>query len=144
MEALMIKRSITIAAKRERVWWALTTPEHFSNWFEAKITFNRLAPGETMHFDFGPEFGEDDAEIATVEPPEWFAYHWTAETGYDVKSLVTFHLETVDGGTRVTVTESGLDALPEAVARKRFEENDGGWKQQLDNIAAYLGKVKDV
>ncbi len=135
-----IRRSVVVAADREKVWRAITRPEHFSKWFGDQVQFERLAAGEVMTF-----FEEDyPGTIAAVEPPERFAFYWTAETGYPVETLVTFHLETVPEGTRITVTETGFEALPEDVRHIPFDRNNEGWGIQMNNIAAYLQTMDDV
>jgi hypothetical protein len=53
-------------------------------------------------------------------------------------TLVAFELEEVPGGTRLTITESGFDALPLERRAKAFAENEGGWEAQLTLIAKYL------
>ena len=53
-------------------------------------------------------------------------------------TLVTFTLEAVDGGTRLTIVESGFDAIPEARRAKAFGMNTGGWNGQADNLRKYL------
>lgn len=134
-----IRRSVVVTASREKVWRAITQPEHFSKWFGGEIQFERLAAGEAMTF-----FGTEPATIAIVEPPERFAYRWVAETGYSAETLVTFHLEAVPEGTRITVTETGFEALPEDVRHIPFERNGKGWSIQMDSIAAYLQTADDV
>jgi uncharacterized protein YndB with AHSA1/START domain len=135
-----IRRSVVVAADQEKVWRAITQPEHFSKWFGGQIQFERLAVGETISF-----FEENyPGTIAIVEPPERFGFYWTAELGYPVETLVTFHLETVAEGTRITVTETGFEALPEDVRHIPFARNDKGWSIQMNNIAAYLQTVADV
>jgi hypothetical protein len=42
------------------------------------------------------------------------------------------------------VTETGFEALPEAVRRIPFERNSEGWSIQMNNIAEYLQKVDNV
>jgi uncharacterized protein YndB with AHSA1/START domain len=135
-----IRRSVVVAAAREKVWRVITQPEHFSKWFGGKIEFERLAVGEAIRF-FEEAY---PGRIAAVEPPERFAFYWTAELGYDVETLVTFYLETVPEGTRVTVTETGFEALPADVRQIPFERNGKGWSIQMDNIAEYLETVADV
>jgi uncharacterized protein YndB with AHSA1/START domain len=135
-----IKRSVVVSADREKVWRVITRPEHFSTWFGGKIEFERLAVGEAIRF-FDEAY---PGRIAVVEPPERFGFYWTAELGYDVETLVTFHLETVPEGTRVTVTETGFEALPAEVRQVPFERNSKGWDIQMNNIAEYLERVKDV
>jgi uncharacterized protein YndB with AHSA1/START domain len=56
-------------------------------------------------------------------------------------TLVTFELEEVPGGTRLTVTESGFEGLPLERRAKVFAENEGGWQAQLSLIAKYLARV---
>ncbi|HVO42777.1 MAG TPA: SRPBCC domain-containing protein [Aggregatilineales bacterium] len=139
---LALERSIVTAADGDRVWRAITRPQHFSRWFGGDIRFERLAVGEPMTFHVGGQTGP--ATIAIVEPPERFAFHWAAEPGDPARTLVTFRLETVADGTRVTVTEEGFEALAERARRRRFELNDEGWSIQMANLAAYLRKGEDV
>ena len=136
---LMVKRSIVIAAPREKVWRALTTPEHFSTWFEGDIRFDQLAPGTVMTFNVGGENGI--ATMTTVEPPTLFAFTWTAETNLPNLNLVTFRLEAVPEGTHVTVTEEGFEALPADLRTRRYEMNDGGWEIQLHNLDNFVQKM---
>ncbi len=132
------ERTIVIAADHQQVWHAITQPEQFGAWFGIAAKWDKLAPGETMTMEFTELNITEYATIAAVEPPDRFAFHWTAEEGSSVRTLVTFMLETVPGGTRVTVSEAGFEALPEDVRQKRYEMNDDGWRQQLDNLSAYL------
>lgn|SRR5574341_247716 len=138
-DSMEIRKSVVVAADRDRVWRAITEPEQFSKWFGDPIQFERLAVGETITF-----MGEYPGTIAIVEPQTRFAFRWLAAVGYDVQNLVTFDLETVAGGTRITVTEQGFEGLPEDVRRARFEDNSRGWAIQMDNIAAYLRAAEQV
>lgn len=132
-----IRRSIIVSASRERVWQAVTEPAQFSTWFGGKVQFDRLVVGEAITF-----FEEGyPGTIAAVKPPERFAFYWTAELGYPVETLVTFHLEAVAEGTRITVTETGFEGLPEEMRQVPFDRNNKGWGIQMNNIAEYLEKV---
>ncbi len=145
--SLKIERSIVINAEREKIWRVITTPEHFSRWFGMTIRFERLEVGMVMSFSEAGEhaaYEDDDARIRRVEPPEWFAFTWTPEPGFPVETLVTFHLEVVAGGTRVTVTEEGLEALPETHRYSRFQMNERGWEVQLESIANYMEQHHDI
>jgi uncharacterized protein YndB with AHSA1/START domain len=140
MEAVTIKRSAVVEAKRQRVWQAITDPTQFSEWFGDKIHFERLAEGEPIRFFKDGHPGR----IAVVDAPVRFAFYWPAEPGSSVESLVTFLLETTAEGTRITITEEGLEALPENMQRHRFDLNNKGWGIQLENIAKYLRKEANV
>jgi hypothetical protein len=53
-------------------------------------------------------------------------------------TLVEFLLEARDGGTLVTVVESGFDRLPPERIAEALRMNERGWAEQLDNIAAHV------
>jgi hypothetical protein len=53
-------------------------------------------------------------------------------------TLVEFVLDEVAGGTKLTITESGFDAIPLARRAEAFRMNDGGWAEQIRNIEAYV------
>ncbi|WP_335682227.1 SRPBCC family protein [Sphingobium indicum] len=48
-----------------------------------------------------------------------------------------FLLEPVESGTRLTVTESGFDKVPEPRRSNVMRDNDGGWAEQVKNIRDY-------
>ena len=83
------------------------------------------------------------AKIERIVPRKLLAFRWhpgaDPEVGPDAPTtLVTFELEEVAGGTRLTITESGFDALPLERRAKAFADNEGGWEAQLGLVAKYL------
>jgi len=52
--------------------------------------------------------------------------------------LVEFTLERLGERTRLTVVESGFDALPEARRWLALRENQKGWSIQTGNIAEHV------
>ena len=54
---------------------------------------------------------------------------------------MTFTLEDADGGTRVTVTETGFDQLFAHRRAKAIEQNTGGWKIQVAALERYLSEA---
>ena len=53
-------------------------------------------------------------------------------------TLVAFVLEEVQGGTKLTVTESGFDQIPIERRAKAFAANEGGWAAQMKLVEKYL------
>ena len=53
-------------------------------------------------------------------------------------TLVEFTLEKTASGTRLRVVESGFDKLPGHRRDVAFRSNEGGWAEQVQNIARYL------
>jgi uncharacterized protein YndB with AHSA1/START domain len=83
-------------------------------------------------------------------PEERFSWSWQAyQPGPDEdpalvpRTLVTFTLaDTPDGGTLVTLVESGFDALPPERRDEAYRSNGGGWVEQLGRrLPAYLERA---
>jgi uncharacterized protein YndB with AHSA1/START domain len=53
-------------------------------------------------------------------------------------TLVEFVLKETEGGTAVTIVESGFDKIPLARRAEAFRMNDGGWTGQIKNLAKYV------
>ena len=86
-----------------------------------------------------------EATVETVEPEQRFSFRWhpyAIEHGVDYSSepttLVVFTLEEVEGGTLLTVVESGFDKIPASRRAKAFEMNAEGWAIQMENIKRHL------
>lgn len=131
---LEIQRTIVVNASRERVWKAITTPEKISQWFE-KVSFDGLEAGAPMTMT---EHREITMEVALVEPMDRFGWRWKVMPPDPTMTLVVFTLETVPEGTRVTVRETGFDALPADLLQKSYQNNNEGWDAKIADLAAYL------
>ena len=131
-------RSMVIQAERARVWQAITDAAQISQWFDGSMGWEfKPAAGEPITFRYNGEI-IGTGKVVMANPPERFAFQWTPEAGNPTLSLVTFVLEAVAEGTRVTITEAGFEALPDAVRQKRYEMNGMGWGIALDHLTAYL------
>ena len=141
-----IERTRTVKATRERVWRALTTAEEFSEWFRVKVDgpfeagkrFDLVAtlPGwEGFRFWF---------EIVEMTPPERFSYRWLPGAVVDdsdsTPTLVTFTLEEVAGGTKLTVLETGFEGVSLEKRARAFQLNTDGWRDQMASLERYLGR----
>jgi hypothetical protein len=83
--------------------------------------------------------------VDRVEPMSVFAYRWhpdaidtTIDYSNEPMTLVTFTLESKDGGTLLTVVESGFDSIPIERRAEAFESNERGWGMQIQMIEKYL------
>lgn len=146
-----IERSTFIRAPRARLWRALTDIAEFCRWFSAETDAAAFQPGAPIRFRStypGPYKGaEFVVHIEEAVREERFSWHWhpgAKQAGEDVSqepmTLVTFTLEDADGGTRVTVTESGFDHLFAARRERAFKDNDGGWKIQMAALQRYVSE----
>jgi uncharacterized protein YndB with AHSA1/START domain len=142
-----IEKSIDLRAPVERVWRALTDADQFGQWF--RVTLDApFAVGQTTrgHVTIpGYEHLLWAATVTAMEPPRRFAFTWhpyaidpKVDYSAEPPTLVEFAIEPLGEGARLTVVESGFDALPAERREIALRMNDGGWAQQMLNIKAHV------
>ena len=142
-----IEKQVTFDAPRTRVWRALTDVAQFNAWFGVELSAP-FAPGAAVSGKLTIRNYEHltlTIWIERMEPERFFSFRWhpyAVEPDVDYSTepttLVTFTLEEAVGGTRVTIVESGFDALPESRRAKAFSMNSRGWEGQAENIRKFL------
>lgn len=116
----------TLSAPRELVFDALTLPEHFAVWFGTAAV---RVPQETLSMDVRPGglfravMHLPDGNLihwagtyVEVVPPSRIAMTLTDQPDDDAGLPVIFDLETVPGGTQLTVRQDRSDFSDEQVA----------------------------
>ncbi|MGI9169920.1 MAG: SRPBCC family protein [Caulobacteraceae bacterium] len=142
-----IEKTVELNAPVERVWRALTDPAEFGQWFRVKLddpfTPGRPTRGHITHP--GYEHVAWESTTVAMDEPRLFSFTWhpyAIEPGVDYSdeplTLVEFRLAPMGERTRLTIVESGFDALPEHRRDEAFRMNDGGWAQQTVNIKAHV------
>jgi uncharacterized protein YndB with AHSA1/START domain len=144
-----IEKKVQLAAPRSRVWRALTNSDEFGEWFRVKLE-DKFAEGKTVRGPIlhkGYEHMTMEMMIERIEPERYFSYRWhpyaiDPKVDYDKEptTLVEFLLEEANGGTALTIIESGFDRIPLARRAEAFKMNDHGWTGQAKNIAAYVSR----
>jgi uncharacterized protein YndB with AHSA1/START domain len=142
-----IEKTIDLKAPIDRVWKALTDHEEFGTWFRVKLD-RPFVPGEisTGHITYpGYEHVKWNARVKEMDAPRYFALTWhpyavdpDVDYSGENPTLVEFRLEPIAAGTRLTVTESGFDALPPHRRPDALRMNTQGWEAQLENIQAHV------
>lgn len=136
-----VRRTIRIAAPIEKVWSAVTEPEHISRWFgQTVLVGSGVGARGTMTW---PENPAVPLEVEAFDPPRLVAYRWgndnaagaaTAELDREHSTVFTFTLEEVAGGTQLTVVETGFQYTSDPAAN--LEDHRGGWDAELDKLVA--------
>ena len=145
-----IQRSTFIRAPRSRVWRALTDIAEFCRWFSSETADPAFLPGAriTMYSTHpGPYYKmKFSLDVVEMVPEQTFSWHWHPgvklpgeDLSQEPPTLVTFHLEDAEGGTLVTVTETGFDRLFASRRARVFEENQGGWQHQMAALERHFG-----
>lgn len=146
-----IEKEIVLDSPRSRVWRAITDVREFNKWFGVVLT-SPFAPGAEVSGKLANKAYEHvtlTVWVEAMEPERRFSFRWhpyAIEPGVDYASepttLVTFTLADVEGGTRLTVVESGFDAIPESRRAKAFTSNAKGWAAQVENIRKHLASAQ--
>ena len=141
-----IEKTTTLKAPVDRVWEAITDHEKFGEWFRVKL-YDPFREGEITkgHITYpGYEHFEWESITRVIRPKSYFAFTWFHDdiqphegTGR-LSTLVEFKLEPRNGGTHLTIIESGFDAFPPGAGKEAWKRNEGGWTEQVSNITAYV------
>ena len=142
-----IEKLVNLDAPRSRVWRALTDYTQFNQWFGVSLTAP-FTPGAAVSGKINIRNYDHMTMtiwIESIEPERLFSFRWhpyAVEEGvnYDAEpaTLVTFTLEDAGAGTKLTIVESGFDAIPESRRAKAFSMNERGWAGQAENIRKFL------
>lgn len=142
-----IEKTIDLKATPARVWRALTDSAEFGEWFRVKLE-GPFVLGEEIQGRItyaGYEHLVWKATVTRMDEPTLFAFTWhpyavALDVDYDAEptTLVEFRLTPLADGVRLTVSESGFDALPADRRDEAFLRNEGGWTIQVENIRAHV------
>jgi uncharacterized protein YndB with AHSA1/START domain len=143
----VIEKRIELNAPVSRVWRALTNHEEFGSWFRVKLdgpfVAGQVSRGRITYP--GYEHLKWEVTVEKVEPERLFSFTWhpyavDPDTDYSSEptTLVEFRLEPKDGGTLLTVTETGFDAIPKDRRFEAYRMNEGGWTEQIKNVKRHV------
>ncbi|MGO9568286.1 MAG: SRPBCC family protein [Desulfomonilaceae bacterium] len=143
-----IERKILLKAPRSRVWRALSNAEEFGDWFGVAFKGGTFAAGHHVQWQVtypGYEHLVFDVLIERMEPERLLSWRWhpypadpSVDYSKEPTTLVVFELEEVEGGTLLTVVESGFDNIPASRRSEAFRMNSGGWDEQMKNIEKHI------
>lgn len=106
---MTLHKSIYLRAAKADVWAYLTDPDKLAIWFHKPE--KTLAAGESYAM-FGTESGKKLmwGEVLAADPHDHLSYTFTIGPMGDAVSTVTWTLEDVPGGTRLSLRHEGLPA----------------------------------
>ena len=132
-----IEHTVYIETPLEKVFQTLTTSEGWDAWFTNGTEID-LKPGGHIrlrwkNFGVGHYTTEDGGKILAIIPNEKFSFQWSPASA---PTTVTFNLEKLGSGTKVSLTESGY-----STSDKDLEALVGcavGWGEALTLLKVYL------
>jgi Uncharacterized conserved protein len=145
-----IETTYLLRASHDRVWHAISDAKRFGTWFGAEFDgpfaaaarlTGRIVPtradagiGRAQKPYLGTTF---EFSIDSVEPMRRFSFRWhplatdqAADYPGEPTTLVAFELEEAAGGTRLTITESGIDQIPPARRGTAAAAAEQPWTEQ--------------
>src|ERR1700743_3424250 len=111
-----------LAHPREKVWRAVTEPEHLAVWFPQEIVGERRA-GAPLRF-VSPAGDAFDGQLLVFDPPSVLEFTWGPD-------LLRFELAADGPGTLLTLTDTFGDL-------GRAARDAAGWQECLDRLADEL------
>ena len=136
----MLFATVDIAATPERVFRALTTDE-VTRWWGSPDTYRTtlwvgdLRVGGKWRTEGASADGKPfqvSGEFLEVDPPRKVAFTWRADWDGNNLTTVTYRLEPIEGGTRVTLRHEGFQGRREAC-----EGHTTGWERVLRLLEGY-------
>jgi uncharacterized protein YndB with AHSA1/START domain len=149
-EPSRIDRTIELEAPPERVWSALTRAQELGSWFQVTIEGNLAPDTEVWMTSVHPQHAGQRFRVRIVEmiPPRRFVWEWhpgeadpAVDYEHEPRTRVTFTLEPTARGTRLSLSETGFDAISLARRAKVLQDNSQGWAEVLTWFQTYVEKT---
>jgi uncharacterized protein YndB with AHSA1/START domain len=142
-----IEKQIEIKAPVSRVWRALTDYREFGAWFGVELEGPFVVGSESRGSMTHPQYGHVTwrAMVKEMRAESLFSFTWhpygidpAIDYSKEEPTVVAFHLEAVEGGTLLRVTESGFDKVPAYRRDEAFRMDEKGWTVQMGRIEQYV------
>jgi uncharacterized protein YndB with AHSA1/START domain len=151
-----IEKQVLLRAPQERVWRAISDAKEFGSWFGMEFD-GEFTPGTEIRGRLAQTKADPDVAKAQepfaghpmtfvvdrIEPMHTFSYRWhpfaifpDVDYASEPLTLVTFTLASAEGGTLLTIVETGFDALPIARRAEAFGAEEMCW----DTVRELVGK----
>ncbi|MDO5706441.1 MAG: SRPBCC domain-containing protein [Paracoccus sp. (in: a-proteobacteria)] len=119
-----------------QVFEAVADPQRLSAHFTTGGAKGRMETGATVTWEFADFPGPFDVQVIRVAAPDLIEFDWPRNDGTGANRVTFRFAPEGQGRTRVTVTESGWDAMPEGLALAYG--NCMGWSMMLAAMKAWL------
>jgi len=142
-----IEKIVDLDASPSAVWKAVSDHREFGQWFRVALDQPFVEGAESTGKVTYPGYEGLPwlAHVERIEPERYLAFRWH---DYDPDAdrpveefpttLVEFLIEPRDGGTRLTIRESGFAAFGEARGIEAMRRNAGGWDIQAGHIREHV------
>ena len=136
-----ILATVEIAAAPERVFRALTTPEEIVRWWGSEQLYRTTEWVQDLRVGGhwratgrgadGQPFSVE-GEFLEIDPPRRLVQSWKPDWDNGHATRITYRLEAIEGGTRVTLRHEGFADRADSCRNHAF-----GWQAVLDWLAGF-------
>ena len=140
-----IVATIEIQSTPEKVFRSLTTPEELVRWWGAEGVYRTTEWMMEMRVGGKWRAGGKGADgqpfsvegtILAIDPPRKLVQTWKADWDGGKETTVTYSLDPITDGTRVTVVHEGFAGRPESC-----KDHGQGWERVLEWLLSYLSRA---
>jgi uncharacterized protein YndB with AHSA1/START domain len=121
----------------------------FGRWFGVELS-GAFTPGARLTGKIthpGYEHYPFEITVERMEPEALFSFRWhpnaldlAVDYSAEPTTLIEFRLQDAEGGTLLTLVESGFERLPASRLEEAYRGNEKGWAQQMEAIARYVAQ----
>ena len=127
-----VTRETVLNLDSDDAWRAVTEAEQLEEWLADEVEIDLVEGGDLrVRFEDG---GERAGTVEEVTPLERVVFRWHPVPDAGLETTVRIELEPALGGTRITVVETGFDALPVASASGCAAVNAWAWEARLQAV----------
>ena len=133
MSNTTINKSCFFAASRETVWAYLTEKDKLAQWFHPATA--DLAAGEDYSL-VSKDTGEKICwgNVLDMDKPSKLIYTFTVGPLNSAMTTVTWTLEEIEGGTKLTLKHKGISKAAGEAAMSLLMALDKGWDDHLATL----------
>jgi uncharacterized protein YndB with AHSA1/START domain len=143
-----ITRDIVINAPPETVYDVVSRPEHIAEWFSDGADFEPVPDTRgvlTWRNKETSQMTTVEVTVVAADRPRLFAFHWISPERQRATPMATdpvlveFRITAELDGTRLVVSESGLDAVDwnDTAKAAYAADHSNGWASFLPRLRAY-------
>ena len=128
-EVLSVTVERSIPHPPEKIWRALTQPHLIAEW----LMQNDFKAEKGHRFSLRGDWGGVECEVLEIDEHRSLSYRWDhphENPAFDLRSVVTFTLTPANGGTHLSMTQTGF--RPEQ--KQAFGGAKHGWQGHLENL----------
>ncbi|WP_075344024.1 SRPBCC family protein [Tenacibaculum agarivorans] len=125
----------------EDIWKAISEGKKISEWF-LNADFKPIVGYQYTFSSKEEDCSEIKGEVKKASPYE-LVYTWIV-SGTSIETTVTWLLEPIQNGTKLTLTHTGIANYPHETAIKMFDSFTGGWINCLNLLNDYLAKYVEA